>query len=200
MTRSSEPTQEPVPTPPPASQVNATKASPTPQPRKRKGPRQKHVPVRTCVACRTADAKRSYVRLVRTPDGRVEIDPTGRRNGRGAYLCRTRACWNRAADGQQLDRALNVQVDAETRATLREYARTHFPPDGVASGVVTVTITADELEALSAQEQAQEPSPGGDAQARGQPPGPDAGSDAGEASSSPSDTATPSRTQSQPKE
>ncbi len=135
-----------------ATAANAQVLAQQPQPRKRKGPRQKHVPVRTCVACRVPDAKRSYVRLVRTSDGHVEIDPTGRRNGRGAYLCRSRACWNRAADGQHLDRALNVQIDADTRAMLREYARTHFPPDDVKAANVTITITADELDALSAQE------------------------------------------------
>jgi predicted RNA-binding protein YlxR (DUF448 family) len=60
---------------------------------------------------------------------RVEVDPTGKRNGRGAYLCRRRSCWQRAIDGNALARALKTDIDDETKAELREYARSHFPPD-----------------------------------------------------------------------
>jgi predicted RNA-binding protein YlxR (DUF448 family) len=97
--------------------------------RKPKGPRPKHVPQRMCVACRSKDAKRGFVRLVRTPEQRVEVDPTGKRNGRGAYLCRTRACWQRALDGRALEQALKVEIAPEDREHLRDYARSHFPPD-----------------------------------------------------------------------
>jgi len=95
----------------------------------KRGPRPKHVPQRTCVSCREQDAKRTYVRLVRTPEGRVEVDPTGKKNGRGAYLCRRRSCWYKAADSNVLERALKVAIAPETRAMLREYANSHFPPD-----------------------------------------------------------------------
>jgi predicted RNA-binding protein YlxR (DUF448 family) len=107
--------------------MSAGSASDTPK--TKRGPRPKHVPQRMCVACREHDAKRTYVRLVRTPDGRVEVDPTGKKNGRGAYLCRRRSCWHKAADSNVLERALKVTLDADTRAMLREYASSHFPPD-----------------------------------------------------------------------
>ncbi|CAN5669491.1 hypothetical protein BH24CHL1_BH24CHL1_13160 [soil metagenome] len=97
--------------------------------KKKGGPRSKHVPQRTCVACRQKDAKRGYVRVVRTPEGRVEIDPTGKANGRGAYLCPRRGCWQRALEIGALGRALNVEIDPESKHTLAEYARSHFPPD-----------------------------------------------------------------------
>ena len=87
------------------------------------------MPQRTCVACRSKDAKRSYVRLVRTAEQSVVVDPTGKRNGRGAYLCRQRSCWQRALDGNALERALKIELDSDTRAHLWDYARTHFPPD-----------------------------------------------------------------------
>lgn len=93
------------------------------------GPRPRHVPVRTCVGCRESDAKRSYVRIVRTSEGTVEVDPTGKKNGRGAYLCRRRACWRKALDTKAIDRALKVEVGADTQAILWEYARSYFPPD-----------------------------------------------------------------------
>ena len=53
----------------------------------------KHAPQRTCVGCRTTSSKRAFVRVVRTPEGTVEVDESGRRNGRGAYLCAQATCW-----------------------------------------------------------------------------------------------------------
>lgn len=103
--------------------------TPPQQKRRSKGPRPKHVPQRTCVACRRKDAKRDYVRLVRTPEGTVEVDPTGKRNGRGAYLCPKRSCWYAALDTRAIEQALRVDLSESNRDQLREYARTHFPPD-----------------------------------------------------------------------
>jgi len=70
----------------------------------------KHVPLRTCVACRTTGAKRGLVRIVRTPQGGVEVDPTGKAAGRGAYLCRRRQCWQEALRREGLARALRVKM------------------------------------------------------------------------------------------
>ena len=99
--------------------------------KKKGGPRPKHVPMRTCVACREKDAKRQYVRIVRSPDQTVRVDPTGKANGRGAYLCSRRSCWDRALQSGALARALKVEIDAETRQMLAEYSRSYFPPDDV---------------------------------------------------------------------
>src|SRR5215207_11596032 len=73
-----------------------------------KNRRPKHIPQRMCVACRDHTAKRVLIRVVRTVDGTVEIDPTGRKNGRGAYLCGQAACWERALKTGLLGRALNA--------------------------------------------------------------------------------------------
>ena len=94
---------------------------------KRKGPRPKHNPIRTCVVCRDKAAKRQFVRIVRTPDGTIEVDPTGKKNGRGAYLCTRFACWERALSSPLLDRALRVDLTAGAKAALRQYAEEHFP-------------------------------------------------------------------------
>jgi uncharacterized protein len=88
--------------------------------------RPRHVPQRTCVACREKEAKRAFVRIVRTPEKLVEIDQTGKKNGRGAYLCTRRSCWDKAVTGNVLDRALNVTLDQVTRDTLHRYADHHF--------------------------------------------------------------------------
>ncbi len=88
--------------------------------------RRKHVQQRTCVACRAVRPKRELVRIVRLSPpgaaGAVMVDETGKRNGRGAYLCRQRDCWETALARRQLERALKVTLTAETEAQLREYA------------------------------------------------------------------------------
>jgi predicted RNA-binding protein YlxR (DUF448 family) len=86
--------------------------------------RPRHVPQRTCVACRTTEAKRGLVRVVRTPEGRVELDPTGKKNGRGAYVHETRACWDEALKKQRIGRALKIAVPPDDAEALRQHAVT----------------------------------------------------------------------------
>lgn len=85
--------------------------------------RPRHVPQRTCVACRRVQGKRSLVRLVRTPDG-VVVDPTGKANGRGMYLHPNQQCWQAALKSGRIEAALRTKLTAETRRTLAEYAAT----------------------------------------------------------------------------
>jgi predicted RNA-binding protein YlxR (DUF448 family) len=87
-------------------------------------PRQKQVPQRTCIACRRSDAKRGLIRVVRHDEGRVSVDPTGRRNGRGAYLCHDRLCWTNALKRKALERALRLeQLHPDDRAALLAFAQ-----------------------------------------------------------------------------
>jgi predicted RNA-binding protein YlxR (DUF448 family) len=85
-------------------------------------PKPRHVPQRTCVGCRTTDVKRQFVRIVRTTEGTVEVDASGKRNGRGAYLCAQRECWEEALKKDRLARALRTTISAEDRAKLRAYS------------------------------------------------------------------------------
>ena len=82
----------------------------------------KHVPQRTCIGCREIRPKREMVRIVRTPDDGVEIDETGKRSGRGAYLCRRQECWDIALKKNRLQHALKTSLTDEERATLEEFA------------------------------------------------------------------------------
>jgi predicted RNA-binding protein YlxR (DUF448 family) len=93
--------------------------------KKQKGaPKPKHVPQRTCITCRRTETKRGLVRIVRGADGRVALDPTGKRAGRGAYLCHAPACWEQALRRHGLERALRVEaLHEEDRGALEEYAR-----------------------------------------------------------------------------
>lgn len=64
-----------------------------------------------CVGCREMKEKRSLIRIVRNPDGAVEIDRKGKMPGRGAYLCESRECIAKAKKSRQLEKALEVQID-----------------------------------------------------------------------------------------
>lgn len=88
-----------------------------------KGKRPKPVPQRTCIGCRSVQAKRELVRIVRTPEAQVVVDPTGRKNGRGAYIHLTRECWDAALKRGALERALKVAIPADDRATLEAFGR-----------------------------------------------------------------------------
>lgn len=83
---------------------------------------KKHVPERTCIACRSKTAKRELVRIVRTTAGRVEVDLGGKKSGRGAYLCARKECWKNALKGSKLDHALHTTVSAEDKRVLSEFA------------------------------------------------------------------------------
>jgi uncharacterized protein len=95
--------------------------------KKGKGARPKPLPQRTCIACRDKTAKRTLIRIVRTPSGQVEIDPTGRANGRGAYLCENLICWDRALRSSMLANALRTELDESSLERLREFAATINP-------------------------------------------------------------------------
>ncbi len=87
-------------------------------------PRLIKVPQRTCVACRQTNAKRQLVRIVRATDGSVTIDPSGKRSGRGAYLCESPECWRAALERGVLPRALKIEsIPEEDLHTLTEYAQ-----------------------------------------------------------------------------
>ena len=87
------------------------------------GGRRKHIPQRTCVACRTVRPKRALIRIVRTPEGEVRVDEKGKQSGRGAYLCAQRVCWEEALKRRRLDTALRTTLDEATVDALRAYAR-----------------------------------------------------------------------------
>ena len=84
----------------------------------------RHVPQRMCVICREVQGKRALIRIVRTPDDGVLIDTTGKRAGRGAYLCHSATCWDQALRRNGLTRALRVEaLHPEDRAALEQFAR-----------------------------------------------------------------------------
>lgn len=82
----------------------------------------KHIPQRTCVGCREVLPKRTLIRIVRTSDG-IQIDPTGKTAGRGAYLHDRRACWDRGLKGA-LAQALRIVLSDQDREVLTRFYET----------------------------------------------------------------------------
>jgi hypothetical protein len=80
---------------------------------------KKHIPKRTCVACREVLSKRTLIRIVRTANG-VTIDSKGKMPGRGAYIHNKRSCWEIALKGS-LGRALKSELSQDEREGLLEY-------------------------------------------------------------------------------
>ena len=83
--------------------------------------RREHL--RTCIGCRETNPKRGLIRIVHSPNG-VLVDPTGKQAGRGAYMHAQRACWERAMQGQQIARALRVEIGPQDWQRLWTHAAT----------------------------------------------------------------------------
>ncbi len=74
---------------------------------------QRKIPVRRCCGCGEGKPKKELVRIVRSPEGEVSLDTTGKKAGRGAYLCPNAACLAKARKKKSLERALAVAIPPE---------------------------------------------------------------------------------------
>ena len=74
---------------------------------------QKKIPQRQCMGCRERKAKKEMIRVVRCTDGTVNLDFSGKMNGRGAYICPDPECLKRAIKSKSLDRSLEVTIPEE---------------------------------------------------------------------------------------
>lgn len=73
-----------------------------------------------CVGCQEMKPKKELIRIVRTPEETVEIDPTGKRSGRGAYICNQQECFKKAVKGKRLEKALEKAISPEIIVTLEQ--------------------------------------------------------------------------------
>ncbi|NLC33164.1 MAG: YlxR family protein [Clostridiales bacterium] len=80
----------------------------------------KKIPMRMCVGCREMKPKKELLRVVRSSEGDVSMDTTGKKSGRGAYVCYQEDCLLRALKQRQLDRALEVNLSPELTEQLKE--------------------------------------------------------------------------------
>ena len=80
----------------------------------------KKIPQRQCVGCRTMKDKKALIRVVKTPDGAIVLDATGKKSGRGAYVCPDPACLQKARKSRALERAFSLTIPDEVYAALEE--------------------------------------------------------------------------------
>ncbi|MFV0464774.1 MAG: RNase P modulator RnpM [Lachnospiraceae bacterium] len=73
----------------------------------------KKIPMRQCVGCREMKPKKELIRIIRTSEDTMEVDFSGKKNGRGAYICPSRECLNKAVKTKGLERSLKMQVPEE---------------------------------------------------------------------------------------
>ncbi len=80
----------------------------------------KRVPIRQCIGCQEMKEKPSMIRVIKTQDDQILLDPTGKANGRGAYLCNNRTCLEKVCKSRGLDRAFKMKVPADVYTALME--------------------------------------------------------------------------------
>lgn len=75
--------------------------------------RQKKIPLRMCVGCQEMKSKKELIRIVRTPDSQIILDPTGKKSGRGVYICADKECLKKALKSNRLEKNLQHPISEE---------------------------------------------------------------------------------------
>ena len=78
------------------------------------------LPIRECVGCRNRKPKNEMIRVIRTEDGQILLDVTGKKNGRGAYLCKNSECLSQAYRQKGLERSLKIPISPQIYDTLKQ--------------------------------------------------------------------------------
>ncbi len=94
--------------------------------------KERKTPMRMCVGCREMQPKKSLIRVVRSPEGEISMDVTGRKPGRGAYVCRNAQCLQKALKQKQLERAFSCTLGEETHKALMDALHALEETDGEA--------------------------------------------------------------------
>ena len=81
---------------------------------------QRRIPLRQCGGCGEMKPKSKLVRVVRSPEGEISLDLTGRKNGRGSYICRSVDCFNMAVKRKSFERAFGQKLSDETVAAVEK--------------------------------------------------------------------------------
>lgn len=81
---------------------------------------EKKIPLRKCVGCCEMKPKRELVRVVKSPEGEIALDKTGKKNGRGAYICPEKECLEKAKKAKRLEKALDAQIPTDVYKDIEE--------------------------------------------------------------------------------
>ncbi len=82
--------------------------------------KEKKIPARMCTGCGEMKPKAELVRIVRSPEGEISLDLTGRKNGRGSYICKNAACFDKALKKKAFERAFGAKLSDELAQSIRE--------------------------------------------------------------------------------
>ena len=80
----------------------------------------KKIPLRQCIGCGEMKSKKEMIRVIKTAEGEILFDATGRKNGRGAYLCPSMECFKKAVKGRGLERSFKMAIPREVYETLEK--------------------------------------------------------------------------------
>lgn len=80
----------------------------------------KKIPLRMCLGCNEMKPKNELIRVVKDPEGNISLDFTGKKNGRGAYICRSNACLEKAAKSKRIERSFSVAIPHEIYKSLEK--------------------------------------------------------------------------------
>ncbi len=83
-------------------------------------PETKKLPTRRCTGCGEHFPKKTLVRILRTPDGNILLDKTGKLSGRGAYICKSISCLNKARKASRIERSLSCEIPDDIYAVITE--------------------------------------------------------------------------------
>ena len=86
---------------------------------------QKKIPERRCTGCGISKPKRELTRIVRDPEGNISIDITGKKSGRGAYICNSEGCLAKAKKTKRLERSLNCTIGEEIYVQLEDQLKSN---------------------------------------------------------------------------
>ena len=79
----------------------------------------KKKPTRTCMGCNESKEKNELLRIVKSSDGEISVDLTGKKNGRGAYICKNEECLNKVIKSKRLEKVLDTHISDEIYETIR---------------------------------------------------------------------------------
>ncbi len=81
----------------------------------------KKIPQRTCIGCNSKKDKKELIRVVKNKDGEISIDLTGKKDGRGIYLCKSEECLNKAIKNKRISRTFEMEIDENIYENLRKF-------------------------------------------------------------------------------
>lgn len=92
--------------------------------------KQKKVPLRMCLGCQTSKPKKELIRIVRDTEGSISLDFTGKKNGRGAYICLNNECFKMVWKAHKLEKVFEMKIDEEIYKSLDNQLNTNKPGGG----------------------------------------------------------------------